>query len=289
MATKQTIVINSIEVSFYEINNEHYISLTDMARFKDADRTNYVIQNWLRTRNALDFCGLWEKLYNPMFNSIEFDAFKTEAGNNSFVITPQQWIKKTNAKGMISKSGRYGGGTFAHRDIAFEFATWLSPEFKLYVIREFQRLKEKESKQENLEWNIKRTLAKVNYKIHTDAIQSHLIPEKLGRYQISAIYANEADLLNMALYGMTAKQWREANPDLKGNVRDHSSVEQLVVLSNLESMNAAFIEEQLSQPERLFKLNRIAIRQMKSLLDCDYLPGELLQVEEEWTLYLRAS
>jgi hypothetical protein len=219
----------------------------------------------MRTRSAIEFCGLWEKLNNPDFKSIEFDAFKNESGSNSFALTPQKWIDTTNAKGIISKSGRYGG-TFAHRDIAFEFATWISAEFKFYFIKEFQRLKEDENDRLKLEWNLQRTLAKVNYHIHTDAIKENLIPKELSPQQISFVYANEADILNMALFGMTAKQWRDANPKAQGNIRDAAGIEQLVVLSNMESINAVLIHQGLAQSNRLQQLNKIAISQLKSLL-----------------------
>ena len=237
-----------------------------MARYRDAERTNYIIQNWLRTRNAIEFCGLWEQINNPLFKGIEFDAFKNESGSNSFTLTPQKWIEKTNAVGIISKSGRYGG-TFAHRDIAFEFASWLSPKFKLYLITEFQRLKEDENDRLKLDWNLQRTLAKINYHIHTDAIKETLIPKELNKTQIGFVYANEADMLNMALFGMTSKQWRDANSTIAGNIRDVATIEQLVVLSNMESINAVLIQQGLLQPERLFQLNKIAITQMKSLYE----------------------
>jgi hypothetical protein len=236
-----------------------------MARYRDADRTNYIIQNWMRTRSAIEFCGLWEKLYNPNFKGIEFDAFKNESGSNGFTLTPQKWIETTNAIGIISKSGRYGG-TFAHKDIAFEFASWISAEFKFYLIHEFQRLKELESKNQKLEWNFQRTLAKVNYKIHTDAIKENLIPQIVGKRQTSFVYASEADVLNMALFGMTAKEWRESNTNESGNIRDQATIQQLVVLSNLESINAMLIDQKLPQSQRLIQLNNIAIMQMKSLI-----------------------
>ena len=237
-----------------------------MARYRDTERTNYIIQNWMRTRNAIEFCGLWEQLYNPGFKSIEFDAFKNEAGSNSFALTPQKWIESTKAIGIISKSGRYGG-TFAHKDIAFEFATWLNPSFKFFLIKEFQRLKEDESAGKNLEWNLQRTLSKINYRIHTDAIKEELIPPAITKQQSSTIYASEADVLNMALFGQTATSWRTKNKNKEGNVRDHATLEQLVVLTNLESINAVFIKQALPQAERLKKLNDIAISQMKSLLN----------------------
>ena len=265
MAKSKTIRVESFEIVLYSQNNEDFISLTDMARYRDAERTNYIIQNWLRTRNAIEFCGLWEQINNPNFKRIEFDAFRNESGLNSFTLTPQKWIETTDAIGMISKSGRYGG-TFAHRDIAFEFASWISPQFKLYLITEFQRLKKEESSNLKLEWNLQRTLAKVNYRIHTDAIKENLIPPTLSKDKINFVYADEADMLNMALFGMTAKQWRDANPKVEGNIRDAANIEQLVVLSNMESINAVLIHHGLQQSERLQQLNKIAITQMKSLV-----------------------
>ena len=266
MAKNKKIEVKGREISLYSDKANDYISLTDMARYRDADRTNYIIQNWMRTRSAIEFCGLWEQLKNPNFKRIEFDAFKNESGSNSFTLTPQKWIEATNAIGIISKSGRYGG-TFAHRDIAFEFATWISAEFKFYFIKEFQRLKADENDRLKLEWNLQRTLAKVNYHIHTDAIKENLIPKELSKQQISFVYANEADLLNVALFGMTAKQWRESNPGKDGNIRDEASIEQLVVLSNLESINSVLIHQGLAQQERLKQLNKTAIQQMKSLVN----------------------
>ncbi|MFH1321085.1 MAG: KilA-N domain-containing protein [Bacteroidota bacterium] len=265
MAKNKTIIVKGREIALFADKSADYISLTDMARYKDADRTNYIIQNWIRTRSAIEFCGLWEQLNNPNFKSIEFDAFKNESGSNSFTLTPQKWIETTNAIGITSKSGRYGG-TFAHRDIAFEFATWISAEFKFYFIKEFQRLKEDENDRLKLEWNLQRTLAKINYHIHTDAIKENLIPKELSKNQINYVYSNEADMLNVALFGSTAKQWRDANPEKQGNIRDEATIEQLVVLSNMESINAVLINQGLSQPERLKQLNQIAITQMKSLM-----------------------
>ncbi len=240
-----------------------YICITDIARYKNPDRTDDLIRNWLRNRNTIEFLGIWEQLNNPNFKPVEFDGFRTQAGLNSFTLTPKQWIEQTAAIGLISKAGRYGG-TFAQKDIAFEFASWISVEFKLYLIKEFQRLKEQEFQQ--LGWDIRRNLAKVNYLIHTDAIRDNLIPDTLTAQQISFVYASEADLLNVALFGVNAKQWRDANPGLKGNLRDHANVHQLVCLANLESMNAHFISEGLPQAERLVKLNQLAIRQMRVLL-----------------------
>ena len=265
MPNSKKLKIDDFDIALYAKGKDDFFSLTDMARYRDAERTNYIIQNWMRTRNAIEFNGLWEQLNNPNFKSIEFDAFKNEAGANSFTLTPQKWIERTNAIGIISKSGRYGG-TFAHKDIAFEFATWLSPAFKLYLIREFQRLKEEENSSKNLEWDLHRTLSKINYRIHTDAIKETLIPPAITKEQMAFVYANEADMLNVALFGKTARQWREQNTGESGNIRDHATLEQLVVLTNLESNNALLIRQGLSQAERLRLLNESAIHQMKSLL-----------------------
>ena len=244
MAKNKTIIVKGTEITIFQGNQSEYISLTDIARYKDIERTDSIIQNWLRNRNTIELLGFWEQLYNPDFKPIEFDGFKKQAGLNSFILTAKQWIEKTNAIGLISKSGRYGG-TFAHKDIAFEFASWISIEFKLYIIKEFQRLKEDENDRLQLDWNLQRTLAKVNYRIHTDAIKETLIPKELNKTQISFVYANEADLLNVALFGFTAKQWRDANPTAAGNVRDIATLEQLVVLSNMESINAVLIHQGL--------------------------------------------
>ena len=265
MAKSKKIKVKDFDIALYAKGKDDFFSLTDMARYRDADRTNYIIQNWMRTRNAIEFNGLWEQLNNPDFKSIDFDAFKNEAGSNSFSLTPQKWIERTNAIGIVSKSGRYGG-TFAHKDIAFEFATWLSPAFKLYLIKEFQRLKEEENSNKKLEWDLHRTLSKVNYRIHTDAIKETLIPRTITKEQMVTLYANEADLLNVALFGKTARQWRDENAAKSGNIRDHATLEQLVVLTNLESNNALLIRHGLPQAERLRVLNESAIQQMKSLL-----------------------
>jgi len=250
------------EVTIYRQNDEDYICITDIAKYKNAENTDDLIRNWLRNRNTIEFLGIWEQLNNPGFNPVEFDGFKKQAGLNSFTLTPKQWIEKTGAIGIISKSGRYGG-TYAHKDIAFEFASWISVEFKLYLIKEFQRLKDEEFKQ--LGWDIRRNLTKINYRIHTDAIKENLIPVSLTRMQINHVYATEADVLNVALFGKTAKQWRDEKPELKGNIRDYADISQLVCLSNLENLNAHFIQEGLSQGIRLQKLNEIAIHQMKLL------------------------
>jgi hypothetical protein len=258
-----TIEVMTEPVRIRQENGEDYICLTDMARYQDSSRTDDLIRNWIRNRNTIEFLGIWEQLNNPGFKPVEFDGFRKLAGLNSFTMTPLQWIEKTGAVGIISKRGRYGG-TYAHKDIAFEFASWVSVEFKLYLIKEFQRLKETEAKQ--LGWDIRRNLAKINYRIHTDAVQANLIPPELTPRQISFIYANEADVLNVALFSMTAKQWREAHPEEKGNIRDHANAAQLVCLANLENLNALFIEEGLERPERLKKLNAAAIRQMEILV-----------------------
>ena len=251
------------QVGTYTQNGIEYICITDIARFKNSDRTDDLIRNWLRNRNTIEFLGIWEQLNNPDFKPVEFDGFKKQAGLNSFTLTPKQWIESTGAVGLISKAGRYGG-TYAQKDIAFEFASWISVEFKLYLIKEFQRLKEQEFVQ--LGWDIRRNLAKVNYQIHTDAIKENLIPDALTKQQIGAVYATEADLLNIALFGVTAQQWRDENPTLKGNMRDHANMHQLVCLANLESMNAHYIAEGVSQSIRLQKLNALAVSQMTILV-----------------------
>lgn len=262
MSKTKKIEVLSREVSLYQHREEDFISLTDIARYRNEERGDYIIQNWMRNRNTIEFLGIWEQLNNPDFNSSEFDGIKKQAGLNSFSLTPKRWIAQTGAMGIIAKTGRYGG-TFAHKDIAFEFASWVSVEFKLYLIKEFQRLKEEEFKQ--LGWDIRRNLARINYRIHTDAIKENLIPQELTPQQINLVYASEADVLNMALFGMTAKQWRDSHPGDKGNIRDYANMSQLVCLSNLENLNALFIQEKTPQAERLCKLNRIAIQQMRVL------------------------
>ena len=253
------------DIAIYTLDQKDYISLTDIAKYRNSEAPADVIKNWLRSRSTIEFLGLWEKLNNPDFKLVEFDQFKTEAGSNYFVLSPKKWIDSTNPIGLSSKSGRYGG-TFAHQDIAFEFASWISAEFKLYILKEFQRLKQKEIEQNKLEWNVSRTIAKVNYVIHTDAVKAHLIPEDISKYQKSFIYADEADLLNIALFSKTAKEWREENPKSKGNIRDYATLEQLVVLSNLESYNSELIKQKIPAEERLKQLNSIAIDQMKVLI-----------------------
>ena len=257
--------VQQTDVTILKIHEDNYISLTDIAKYKSNQPTE-VIANWMRNRNTIEYLGIWETLYNPVFKPIEFDRFRKEAGLNAFTMSPQKWIEATNAKGMISKSGRYGG-TFAHKDIAFKFAAWISIEFELYFIKEFQRLKEKEQKQ--FGWTAKRELSKINYHIHTDAIRQNLLPAELTPQQISHVYANEADVLNVALFGVTAKQWRESNPDLKGNIRDYATINELICLSNMENLNAVFINENMPQTERLVKLNQIAIQQIKVLQEVE--------------------
>jgi hypothetical protein len=266
MSKTQKIHVHGKEITVISSAQHDYISLTDIAKHKNQESTGLVISHWMSTKFTIEFMGLWEQMHNPDFNVTEFSNIKNEAGSNGFVLSSKQWIEKTNAIGVTSKTGRYGGGTFAHKDIAFEFASWISPGFRLYLIKEFQRLKEDETKRLRLGWNLQRTLAKVNYRIHTDAIKEKLIPQTLTKTQINLTYANEADMLNVALFGMTAKEWRDANPALDGNIRDHAQIEQLVVLSNLESLNAVLIHQGLPQNERLKQLNAIAITQMKSLL-----------------------
>ncbi|MDF7805884.1 KilA-N domain-containing protein [Pontiellaceae bacterium B12219] len=264
MGKAQKIEVLEQPVTVQKLHEDDYICITDIARHRDKERSDYIIQNWMRNRNTIEFLGIWEQLNNPDFNSIEFDGIRNQAGLNSFSLTPKRWIGTTGAIGIVAKTGRYGG-TFAHKDIAFEFASWVSVEFKLYLIKEFQRLKEDERKQ--LGWDIRLNLAKINYRIHTDAVQANLIPPELTPQQISFVYANEADVLNMALFGMTAKLWREAHPEDKGNIRDHANAAQLVCLANLENLNALFISEGMDRKERLVKLNQTAIRQMQLLTD----------------------
>ncbi|AEF84564.1 conserved hypothetical protein [Treponema primitia ZAS-2] len=263
---RATISVQGAVVAVITVRDEDYISLTDIARYRDSERTDYVLQNWMRNRSTIEFMGLWESFNNPDFKPIEFDGFKTEAGSNAFSLTPKRWIESTHAIGIITKPGRYNGGTFAHKDIAFEFASWLSAEFKFYLIREFQRLKEEEHQQLSIEWNFQRMLAKINYHIHTDAIKDHIIPTVVTKAQAGMVYASEADLLNVALFGKTSREWQNENPDAQGNIRDAADLEHLVVLSNLESINALLIRQGLSQRERLVQLNKVAITQIKSLV-----------------------
>jgi KilA-N domain len=280
---KKIISVEGFEVTLINQSGDDYISLTDIAR-RANERTDIVISNWLRNRNTIEFLGAWEILSNPNFNPIEFDGIKQNAGLNAFVLTSKQWIEKTNAIGITSKAGKYGG-TYAHTDIALEFCSWISPVFKLFLTREFQRLKAEEAKNKHLEadWNLKRMLSKVNYRFHTDAIRHHLVPPRVENTKSEGLYfASEADLLNMAVFGLSAKNWREANPDLKGNIRDNATAEQLLVLANLENLNAEFIHQGLSKQERLLRLNEIAIYQMEVLVEIaptlpSFLKGTMLE------------
>lgn len=264
-AKRTSIQVQGTPVTVLSRDRQDFICLTDIAKRKNPEHSDDVIRNWLRSRNTVEFLGVWERLNNPGFNPVEFDGIRIQTGLNSFVLTPKQWIEKTGAIGLRSSAGRYGG-TYAHKDIAFEFASWVSVEFKLFLIREFQRLKDEENDRLKLDWNLQRTLAKINYRIHTDAIKETLIPPTVTPAQANLVYASEADLLNVALFGQTARQWRDAHPDAEGNVRDDASLEQLVVLTNLESLNSVLVRQGLPASERLLKLNEIAISQMRTLL-----------------------
>ena len=266
MKRNAELVANGRSVRMMKVDGEDYICLTDIARHKNPDFPADVVRNWMRSKMTVAFLGLWEQLHNPDFKLVEFDQFRNDAGTNSFVLPPQVWIEKTNAVGIVSKSGRYGG-TFAHHDIAFEFASWVSVEFKLYLITDYQRLKVDEQKQ--LGWSAKRELAKINYRIHTDAIQQNLIPDQVSRTQMNVIYASEADVLNVALFGMTHQQWQTEHPSLKGNQRDYATINQLICISNMENINAVMINDGIPQPQRLKKLNEIAIQQMRILSEVE--------------------
>ena len=263
---KTEIIVKDTSIRVMRVGNVDYISLTDLAKFKDEERFDYIIQNWLRSKHTLEYVGTWELLYNQNFNSTEFDGFKNEAGTHSFVMTPKRWISSTNAIGIISKQGRYNSGTYAHPDIAFEFASWISAEFKLYLITEFERLKQNESCQNKIEWSVRRELARTNYRIHTDSIKENIIPTLTEKQKLYA-YANEADLLNVALFGMTAKEWKDQNPNLDGNMRDYANILQLVILVNLENLNAEMIEQGIESKIRLERLNTIAKKQYNILQD----------------------
>ena len=262
MAKNKIIKVEGKEITVILVKEQEYISLTYMLKAKDGD---FFISDWLRNRNTIEYLGIWETVYNPNFNYGEFAIIKSQAGLNSYKISVKEWVEKTNAIGLKATAGRYGG-TYAHPEIAFEFGMWISPQFKIYLVKEFQRLKNEENDRLKLEWNLQRTLAKVNYQIHTDAIKENLIPQEITKQQARFVYANEADLLNVALFGITAKEWRENNPDKTGNIRDYATLEQLVVLSNMESVNALLIRQGVPQSERLLQLNKVAITQMKSLL-----------------------
>lgn len=263
-AAKTSLAVKGTSIAVLSRDGSDYLCITDIARYKDAERTDHVLQNWLRNRNTVEFLGVWEQINNRDFKPLEFEGIRIQAGLNSFVLTARQWIDTTAAIGLVAAPGRYGG-TFAHKDIAFEFASWISVEFKLYLIKEFQRLKAEEGRRQSMAWDLNRTLAKLNYHIHTSAVKANLIPPVITAAQAAHTYASEADLLNVALFGRTAKQWRAANPELEGNVRDHASIQQLLVLANLESLNAELIEMALPQAVRLEKLNAAAIRQMRLL------------------------
>jgi hypothetical protein len=263
MVKSKTIEVEGKEITIIIVNEQEYISLTDMLKAKDGD---FFISDWLRNRNTVEYLGIWESVYNPSFNYGEFAIIKTQAGLNSYKLSVKEWTEKTHAIGLKATAGRYGG-TYAHPDIAFEFGMWISPQFKIYLIKEFQRLKNEENDRLKLEWNLQRTLAKVNYQIHTDAIKENLIPKEITKQQANLVYANEADILNVALFGITSKDWRTINVDKKGNIRDFATLEQLVVLSNIESINALLIGQKIAQKERLIQLNKVAITQMKSLLE----------------------
>ena len=262
MAKKSEIIVRDVAIKTITVNGVDYICITDVAKQKNPVDPNGVIANWMRNRNTVEFLGIWETIHNPSFNPLEFEGFRKEAGLNAFTLSPTRWITATNAIGIISHAGR-NGGTYAQTDIAFEFASWISVEFRLYLVKEFQRLKAEEQKL--LGWTAKRELSKINYRIHTDAIKSHLIPAEVTREQANIIYAEEADVLNVAMFGMTAKQWREANPELKGNIRDYATINELICLSNMENINAVLINDGIPQSERLVKLNQIAIQQMQVL------------------------
>ena len=271
---KETIHAKGIDIGIYtsDFKNE-YISLTDIAKYRNSDDPRFIIQNWMRNKNTIEFLAVWEELHNPNFNRVQFEAVRNEAGLNRFVMTPTKWIDTTNAIGIVSKAGRYGG-TYAHSDIAMSFATWISPEFQLYIMKDYQRLKNDESSRLSLTWNLNREISKLNYRIHTDAIKENLIPADLTPYQMSYTYASEADLLNVVLFGKTAKQWRDENPHKKGNIRDTATIHQLLVLANLESYNAVLIAQGKSQSERMQLLHELAVQQMKTLsqVNIDGLP-----------------
>ena len=272
---KEVLHAKGIDISIYtEDYHNEYISLTDIAKYRNEDDPRFVIQNWMRNRNTVEFLGVWESLHNPEFNRVQFEAVKSEAGLNRFVMTPSKWIEQMNAIGMTTKAGRYGGGTYAHSDIAMSFATWISPEFQLYIMKDYRRLKADENSRLSLGWNLNREISKLNYRIHTDAIKQNLIPPELTPEQMAYKYANEADLLNVTLFGMTAKKWRDSNKGKKGNIRDYATIQQLLVLANLESYNAVLIGQGKTQGERLRLLRELAIQQLDTLsrLNMDSLP-----------------
>jgi len=277
----ETIHAQGIEIGIYTTDFENeFLSLTDIAKYRNEDDPRFVIQNWMRNRNTIEFLAVWEILHNPDFNRVQFEAVKNEAGLNRFVMTPTKWIEQMNAKGIVSKSGRYGGGTFAHSDIAMSFATWISPEFQLYIMKDYRRLKSDENSRLSLNWNLNREISKLNYKIHTDAVKENLLLPDLTIEQQNFVYADEADLLNVALFGKTAKEWRNENPGKSGNIRDYADIPHLLVLANLESYNAILIEQKISQKERLLKLRDTAKRQLETILSLD-LKKDLLVIENK--------
>ncbi|MBQ4437508.1 KilA-N domain-containing protein [bacterium] len=277
----ETIHAQGIEIGIYTTDFENeFLSLTDIAKYRNEDDPRFVIQNWMRNRNTIEFLAVWEILHNPDFNRVQFEAVKNEAGLNRFVMTPTKWIEQMNAKGIVSKSGRYGGGTFAHSDIAMSFATWISPEFQLYIMKDYRRLKSDENSRLSLNWNLNREISKLNYKIHTDAVKENLLLPDLTIEQQNFVYADEADLLNVALFGKTAKEWRNDNPGKSGNIRDYADIPHLLVLANLESYNAILIEQKISQKERLLKLRDTAKRQLETILSLD-LKKDLLVIENK--------
>ena len=278
---KETIHAKGFEIGIYTSDFENeFISLTDIARYKSDDPAA-VIQNWMRNRDVIEFLGLWETMHNPDFKPLEFEGFKKAAGANAFTMSPQKWINATNSIGIVSKSGRYGGGTFAHSDIAMEFASWISAEFKLYVIKDYRRLKSDENSRLSLNWNLNRELSKLNYKIHTDAIKENLIIPELTPAQKSFVYADEADLLNVALFGQTAKEWRKDNPGKKGNIRDYTDLHHLLVLANLESYNAILIEQNIGQPQRLEMLRETALKQLRTIQSLDFSYSKILTISDK--------
>ena len=276
---KDILHVQGIDVGIYtEDYRNEYISLTDIARYRNSDDPRFAIQNWMRNRNTIEFLGLWESLHNPTFNRVQFDTFKNEAGLNRFVMTPSKWIELTGAIGIVTKAGRYNGGTYAHSDIAMEFASWISAEFKLYLMKDYRRLKYDENSRLSLSWNLNREISKLNYRVHTDAIQQNLLPPELTKEQQSYVYADEADMLNVALFGMTAAQWRSQNPGCKGNIRDYATLQQLLVLANMESYNAMLIEQKRPQHERIQALRLMAVKQLQTLSSLD--TGNLPQLSE---------
>lgn len=277
---KEKLHAKGLEIAIYtEDFRDEYISLTDIAKYRNADDPRFIIQNWMRSRDVIEFLGIWEMLHNPDFNRVNFEAVKNEAGYNRFVMTPTKWIEQTGAKGIICKAGRYGGGTFAHADIAMEFASWVSPEFKLYMMKDYRRLKLDENSRLSLSWNLNREVSKLNYRVHTDAIKQNLVLPDLTPEQKSFVYADEADMLNVALFGQTARQWHDANPDKKGNIRDYATIQQLLVLANMESYNAILITQGLPQTTRIQSLRDMAIRQLQTLNSLSM--GNLPQLPEK--------